>query len=380
MKNKQGFTASAGAKSAFTLAETLLVLLMIGILAVFSILTLRRGDDEFGPLYYRAYEALKVANYNVYVDLYPEYKRDYPVKVSAKTDEYSKSKAWLEANPGGICQRLLEYINISEGQVNCDAQLIDPNGDDSQFDGKIGPGGHLAFKGSNSQRFYFGKGDNGGIIKTKLTASNETSEWFIIYVDLNGERGPNSTSVINGRAPDIVAFALLNQGQIAPIGLPRLERKYLTAKVAYPDTYCTDVLAAKYGCDPKAEDEEGNKYKIEKRFSNTITYYEAVKRAWGCRLGDDADDPDTIGCKEETGTKAVAMEADTIDFTRTPQVLKKIRDEYARFSRPVVTIDDKNTIQNKSPASAASDGLPGNCVANDPIGNPCKVLIEKYQK
>ena len=367
MKNKQGFT----------LAEMLIVLFIIGILTVFSISTMKRKDDEFGPLYYRAYEALRIANYNVLMDTYPKIQRAYPTKVSAVTDEFEEA-GYLEKNPGGICQRLLEYINVSENAVNCDAQLINPSGDDTQFDGNLGAGGHLAFKGSNSQRFYFGMtGPGGAIAQTKLSLSpSETVNWFLVYVDLNGERGPNSTTVVGNKSPDIVAFALTSEGQIAPIGMPRVERKYLTAKVAYPDTYCTQEHAINYGCNPNAKDEDGNSLKIQKRFSNTMAYQEAVRRAWGCTLGTG----DAACTDEKYGTYEIAAEADTIDFTDRAPVMTKIRNEYKTFTKSSATIDDNNETRKKKPASATADKLPGDCVANDPLGNPCKVIVEKYQK
>ncbi len=412
MKNKQWFTAEAGTKRAFTLAEVLMVLFIIGIITVFSILTLKRGNDEFGPLYYRAFEALKIANYNSYIDMHPKYPRKYPSKIHAETDEFYKTgtdeqiKEWLsgrpetdsdpgtEGHPGGICERLLEWINISEGTKNCEATLIDPNGDDSQFDGNLKPGGHLAFKGSNSQRFYFGAANNSGdIIKSELDSEEsdpdhpgqkrkQTVGWFIVYVDLNGERGPNSTTVVNGKSPDIVAFALTDHGGVAPIGMPRVERKYLTAKVGYPDIYCDTKrqFPTKYGCV-----DDGNK--ISRRFSNTMAYQEAVRHAWGCTLG--VGDPK---CADDTlGTKEIADEADTIDFTLKTKgkptandlrVLKSIRNEYTTLTKSTATIDDRgeNSKNQKTPPSAAPDKLPGDCVPNDPFGNPCKVIVEKYQR
>lgn len=400
MKNKQDFTVKAGVKStracwqgnepyragssqrAFTLAEMLMVLFIIGILTVFSILTLKRGEDEYGPLYYRAFEALKIANYNVFTDLYPKSPRKYPTVINDNdTDENyaigseDQIREWLSGktatntdpgtagHPGGICQRLLEYINVSEGQVNCGAIPIDPNGDDSQFDGNLNADGHLAFKGSNSQRFYFGKKPADITIhgeKVKDRHGNEVDAklgWFIVYVDLNGERGPNSTAVTGSgktaKSPDIVAFALTDQGQIAPIGLPRVERKFLTAKVGYPHTYCTSEYQMTYHC-TSPEDE-----RIEKRFSNTMTYDEAVRRAWGV-------------------TKTY-QEADTIDFTKEPGVLNSIRTQYTTKFMPTLPVAGVD-IHDSNKKSDATDGLPGDCVEGKPLENPCKVLIEKYHK
>lgn len=295
-------------KNAFTLAETLIVMAVVAILVLISLSSIKRADDEFGPLYWRAYSALKLAGYNVFVDTHKEIARPFPTELTAQDIDVQ----------GGLCERLIEYINVSK-DTNCNPNDVNSSAGDGDFNEHT-----LQFKGSNSQRFYFSK-------PADIIIGGEKIPWFIIYVDLNGERGPNSARIqSNGRGADIVAFAMTHEGEVIPMGFPTVNLKYLTAKVSYPD-----IMSPVTG------------KKIEKRLSNSMTYFEARHRAWGTE-----EDPEN---------------AESIDFTSRLSPSSQIRNYTSDVATPPL---DETT-------SDAPDGLAGGCIEGNFV---CRVIVDSYKK
>lgn len=317
---------------AFTLAEMLTVAFIVGVLTVISIGSLRRTDDEFGPLYYRTYDALKTAAYNVYLDTHNDPQRDFPTTLAGSNDT-------------GLCQRLIEYINVS-GAASCNSNTISFPETDDQFKPAQKK---IQFTGSNSQRFYFGPVQNTTISGVNLT-------WFIVYVDLNGERGPNSITAPTGRVrlADIVAFAVSSQfGEVIPMGEPIVNRKYMTAKVWYPDKLV------------------GTK-RYENRRSDSMTYFEAKRRA--------------MGKTENIGKMYGYAGASTVEFTEKTSIRSsKIYTEYNTLLNSGLTssIDKSKSLsaitldKGSGSSTAATDGQDTQCMEGLVS---CRVEVDSYKR
>lgn len=92
-----------------------------------------------------------------------------------------------------------------------------------------------SFVAANGQKFY---------ISTVLTANPpyidgtgkeyERMQFRLVAVDLNGDSGPNTQLRSGMRMPDIVLFAIKNDGVVIPLGRPEFDELYASAMVYYP--------------------------------------------------------------------------------------------------------------------------------------------------
>lgn len=254
-------------KNAFSMAEALLTLSVVGILILMSVYTAKRSTDEFGPLYYRVYEALELAAYNIFADMHHVTARGFPTVLNQGSAESANA---------GLCQRLIEFINVSE-TATCSSNVVPDAAAAADF-----TNARVQFRGSNNQKFYFGAGAGGNAYKTfnvvdpdctpvGAAACTKPVNWFIIYVDLNGDKGPNyvrppkSGTKRSGTPADIVAFAMTDKGEVVPLGEPLVNKDYMTAKVYYPDSNPSNCPSGR----------------IQNRHSNNLTYREAQLRAFG---------------------------------------------------------------------------------------------------
>lgn len=292
-------------KTAFTLAEVLIVFSIIGTLTIISMTVAGQRKDVSGLSYYRAYEALKTAGYNIFSDVGVAGK-PFPTKVDSKS--------------GGLCQELVRYINAAE--VTCNSKYMPLSGNDADFTEE-----RRQFVATNAMSFYIAKPKEN---ITKLYPQPKVKPnivWFVIFVDLNGERGPNTMlqpKHKNGSPADIVAFAMTNEGEVVPLGYPTISKKYLIAQITYPNQPRGDKL-------------------VEKRRSADMTYFEAIHKAWGA-----AEDP---------------ANAETINFVSRIPGKSNIRLANKMVIPPIA---GKKVI--------VEDGLPGGCI---PFDFACKVVIKQ---
>lgn len=203
---------------AFSLAEILIVLVIIGVIVVLMLNIIKPSKFVTKMQYMKAYNMLTVAAYNVY------------------DDALNDNKTILYTSTSDLCTHLTNYINTT--YKNCNASAI-------AYTGASFPDSSRKFMASNDMIFY---------ISNPLTIGEMTHR--IVWVDINGKRKPNTATWKFGNPADIVAFDINDQGEVVPLGYPKIDRHYMQAKVVY------------------ASDEENEK-------SYPMTYLEAQTMAFG---------------------------------------------------------------------------------------------------
>lgn len=226
-------------KTAFTLFETLIVVTIVGILVVISMHIFRNNQDKtIGRLYAKAYNSLRVACYNIQKDV-----EDYNEKVDTAAQEEGKQKAddpdrkifpniscdtacsttWPTASD--LCTALTDsskggYLNTVTTSCTSIASV-----DASELSNTFTLENTTpSFVTSDSMRYYV----------TDLGSGSSLYEFFLVFVDFNGQRRPNRV-VFDGKVyPDTVPFLVHKKtGEVVPVGFPIYESKYLTARVIY---------------------------------------------------------------------------------------------------------------------------------------------------
>lgn len=214
-------------KTGFTLAEMLVVLLIITVLTVFSINAIRPKAATTPLLYYKAWEALDTAANAAY--------------------SYTGTKigAVFAPDVATLCDQLAGPVNgyINTAELNCArGGLAIPTPGNEGF-----TRGNAHFIATNGMRFFISQD-----LKTTYQlgtvyqgADNRPVnwEWYIIFVDLDGEKGLGSMaqpSDSNSTA-DVVAFAFVltppnRLPAVVPIGAPAMDQRYMTAVVRYANT------------------------------------------------------------------------------------------------------------------------------------------------
>ncbi len=227
--------------TAFTLAELLIVFFIIGVISGVILMTTRRlgTSDKFA--YQKAYDSLRTAAYNAIAEV----------------------GAGPIDTPERLCNGLTKYINSHT------ADNYGGGTDEGFCTGNYYPVTQVEFNditpsfiANNGMRFY---------ITDKITeedvSDNETTnpitqdiEYYVVFIDLDGEAGQNSVS-----AGDVVAFAVTMNADVIPLGRPAYDKHYLTARVVYP------------------ESEEHP----DEHLSDSYTYFDAIQKAWGGRISFD---------------------------------------------------------------------------------------------
>ena len=158
-----------------------------------------------------------------------------------KPNGFHKNEDIYITNNNKLCSGLVKYINTTSS--NCSGSNVDKTGSSLT---STTP----RFIASNNMRFWM-------TAPFRYDNSETSTEHYhrIIWVDLNGKRKPNIVKK-DKRNPDIVAFDINDQGEVVPLGYPKVSRKYMQAKVVYP----TDEL---------------------NKNSYPMTFMEAQKKAFG---------------------------------------------------------------------------------------------------
>ncbi len=300
-------------KKAFTLAEMLIVMTIIGIIVVLGLITLNGVMNDYGASYYNAYLTLKKAAYNVLADPY------CPDATSGGEICPDGTRAFPTTSQE-LCLRLTEFINVAsddENGIRCDAQFAaKPDGTTFLNDGNnvnsSNPNNVVGFTSSNSYRYYISnklsyliskkteavssnfqetechyncledsKGNrNCFLVYCERNGTNESEDrldnngfyvtnFFVVFVDINGKKTPNRTNKTSRQTiyPDIVPFIVTTKGDVIPVGYPVFDLRYMSAKVKYPDYKMeagNPVIRAQ-----------------EEMFSKSETYENARTEAWG---------------------------------------------------------------------------------------------------
>lgn len=233
-------------KKAMTLAEVIFVFVIIGIIASLAIVTVKPWDKACKYSYSRMYHSLRLAFYNSMLT-----KTEFPTTST------------------NFCKSLVEFINTSSNGDNC-AQTRDLTRNPRIF-----PEEKIQINASNGSRIWIGACDSAintaslkceaagkpfQHIETETSGATSTTKYYLVYVDLNGEKGPNTAQWSQKKVSDIVAFAVTDTLTVIPLGHPEVDNRYLLAHVVYPQV--------------GEDDPDGN-------VSEEMTYYEAKKYAWG---------------------------------------------------------------------------------------------------
>ncbi len=222
-------------RQAMTLTETLLVFVIIGIIASFTLNSMKPWEKSYKYIYSRMLNALNTSIYNNMANTgkFPETTTDF-------------------------CKALLEYMNtpgnLVPSVVCAEASTLGNN--PASFDASKGiklTNGAIMWIGGNEENKYF-----------TYTYNDNNVYYYLVYVDLNGSAAPNSPAVHQNTLADVVAFAVTDKFTVVPLGVPEYDTRYLQAHVVLP---------------AENEDEEDI-------VTDPMPYVEAKRRAFGFGLTD----------------------------------------------------------------------------------------------
>lgn len=215
---------------AFTVAEILIVLLIISIIAIAT-----TGIDKVRSyytnkfMYYAAVVNLQQSVGNLIADgcLPADVASGYCLGI--KSLPYNTSAA-----RGGFCKRLADVLNI-QGSANCAAAATSSSFIDT----------NLNFATNNGQRYF------------NLNNSISASTYYVVYIDIDGKKGSGTLN------KDVFEFHIYPDGRVYPAynsvsSTGPNSTTYLSASSIYYDT-------------------SGNTHLV----SNGVTYYQAVCDATG---------------------------------------------------------------------------------------------------
>ena len=275
--------------SAFSLAEILVVLGIASFIIVAMMTIIKPSDKELKHQYYKAYHVLATATYNLYQDSLGE--NDNNAKVSTGTQ---------------FCQDLLFYMNTTTPKSQqCKGARVSLMGDSF-------PKENIQFTASNGMIFYFSPDLNNEDIGTQR----------IVWIDLNGERGPNTAVWSKGRPADIVAFSVVDYGEVIPLGYPKIDRRYMLARVYVPSD--EDI-------------EEGSE---KRNLTDLYSFYNAQQLAYGGKVFT----YDTFSYQDNPAFKGGALEIKNDDIPENMAMLEDCKDpdnpDDTDFSRCSIEIED----------------------------------------
>lgn len=254
-------------KSAMTLAEVLVIFIIMGVIATLILVTAKPSDKSLKYVYYRMYHSLDIALYNSSINMDEELRKDIYDTNNDYINEgntFVGSDKYFPSKPSQLCKLLLEYINTKGGN-NCssaDESVVDINNPDFSIEPH--------FIASNGSKVWMGKsGDctDSGICyannsyKSAKTSTETPIRLAYVFVDLNGDMSPNSPIQRGETLADIVGFAITSDLEVVPLGVPTTDVRYFSASVVYAN---------------KASRDSDNLVT-----SNTMPFLQAKKLAWG---------------------------------------------------------------------------------------------------
>lgn len=221
-------------KKAYNLAEVVLIIAIVGFIVMLLFKTVRPSYKAVPLAYSRVFTSLEDAIYNSYENL-REINGIFPGS-DGKPDTYKSAQQLcrlIAANPtqsddSGYINTV--YYNCGENFKTVPEYITSNTFNED----------NLAFVATNSMKFYISplqqvKVQN-GVSKNQIV----TVRYFIVWVDLNGKKGPNSAFVNKKGIIDIVPFIVTTRGTVLPAGYPTTDIRYLSAYVQYP-LYSTPI-------------------------------------------------------------------------------------------------------------------------------------------
>jgi len=237
-------------KRGMTLGEICIVFAIMGIVATMTLVTAKPYEKSIKYSYEKVYTTLNTAFYNAQLTFASEYKTEIGTDANLSlTDNFPD-------NTYTLCRMLISYINTSQSsdKANCSATPIviqgkDANGVDVETNVKS-----PSFIASNGVKYWVTSFNSNEaspltantspltanftvskIEKTETTSTYTdsdtpyTQKFFVVVADINGSSGPNTTIWRDKKPADIVAFAVMQSGDVVPLGYPRADARYITA-------------------------------------------------------------------------------------------------------------------------------------------------------
>lgn len=286
-------------KKAFTLAETMMVFIIIGIIASISLHTIKPWEKAYKYSYLRMYNALSITIYNHMIN-------------TVDQDAFP-------ADADALCKVLLNYMNTSDNAQVCSGANLAPN--PTSF-----PKDKIRLKTSNGSFIWIGAQSDKKpfVFETTKNDTKDSVRYYIVYVDLNGDRKPNTSKWTPEQMSDIVAYIVTDKFMVVPLGYPEVDSRYLIAHIVYP------TLDTETG--------EDNSYYTgdEDIISDPITYYEAKMQAYGNNifLGN-------VMTYDFNSTLPASSDFKVQDYDSHYQTAPKFDDlscDFTGFSEPVCTV------------------------------------------
>ena len=210
---------------AFTLAEILIVFVIIGIIATVGVNTVKPWEKALKYSYSRIYNALALATYNAVVNG-PRAEHSFPDGLAGSTTE--------NQGPEKFCQDLAYFMNNVETHCG-NPPITKAEGNYKVFDTTTP---HIIL--SNGVKLWIGAPNSNHAYIQEIPLDNnknslkDTIIYYIVYADLTGDRKPNSPIWSERKAADVVAFAVTNHFVVVPLGYPVVDKRYLVAHVMRP--------------------------------------------------------------------------------------------------------------------------------------------------
>lgn len=225
-------------KKAFTMVEIMAVFFIISIVVVVTLTAQKPFDKGFAILYNRAFYTLTTAIYNIKVD-----NTSSTILKDMTAIQLCNALASTSTATGG-------YYNVHS--TTCNANEVPLTAADTAF-----TSANLQFTTSDGMKVYLSPVDS---ISVTLGTVTNTIGYRVVFFDLNGDLKPNTAVSSTTRMADIVGFLVTEYGDVLPVGAPEFDRRYLTAKVLFPDNDVEDDIDL---------------------YSDSMSYYDAKATAWG---------------------------------------------------------------------------------------------------
>ena len=222
----------------FTLAETLITLGIIGIIAVGTISSYKPNETARKYQFAGAYKAVSTAFYNGMMNGYNPFTESPTINLPGGFVYAVEGVGGVSRRNRILCMALTNYINHT-GVVSGDVDL----GTERGAVCTLAAMPSANFSGTNlpDQPTFVARGSNMAFwVSDMYEDRNDPSapRFMMVFVDVNGtDRAPNS--FVNGanrrNLADRFAFAVFDTGKITPIGLPEHDSAIMTARLGFYD-------------------------------------------------------------------------------------------------------------------------------------------------
>lgn len=226
-------------RTGFTLPEILMTLVIAGFLAVLTVQAINVNRTAYTSLTYYAFNNLKSAVGELII---PETQGENIQNEETGEGEYTEICTEDETcafefeeriikTTANLCDAM-EGIMNTQGENSCRnrGNILLQNLDNNPLPSAENLG-DPDFRTTNGQKYYFWG-------RTAGEPNNGKYGYRIVAIDVNGEGAPNSPEAEGSLPPDIIAFAVLDSGEILPVGvsannfiLGNKTYNYLTSKI-----------------------------------------------------------------------------------------------------------------------------------------------------